>query len=64
MPRMDGKGADRLGIQFSGSVVRGEKSVAEGLREAGLRERESLVEELVDVRKTARESGRGSMTIW
>ena len=38
MPRMDGKGADRLGIQFSGSVVRGEKSVAEGLRDAGLRD--------------------------
>ena len=28
--------SDRLGIQFSGSVVTGEKSVAEGLRGAGL----------------------------
>ena len=41
------------------ALERGELRIAKGLRE-----RESLVEELVDVRKTARESGRGSMTIW
>ncbi len=37
MPRVAENGKDRLGIQFSGAVLSGEKSVAQGLREAGLR---------------------------
>ena len=37
MPRVAERGRDRLGIQFSGAVLNGEKSVEQRLREAGLR---------------------------
>ena len=37
MPRVAEKGRDGLGIQFSGAVLSGEKSVEQGLRESGLR---------------------------
>jgi len=37
MPRVGDRGRDRLGIQFSGAVLSGEKSVEQGLRESGLR---------------------------
>jgi hypothetical protein len=37
MPRGSEKGKDRLGIQFSGAVLSGEKSVEQRLRESGLR---------------------------
>jgi hypothetical protein len=37
MPRSAEKGEDNVGIQFSGEVLSGEKSVEQRLREVGLR---------------------------
>jgi hypothetical protein len=37
MPRLGEKGKDQVGIRFSGSVLTGEKSVEQRLREVGLR---------------------------
>ena len=37
MPRVAEQGKDKVGIQFSGAVLNGEKSVEQGLRESGLR---------------------------
>ena len=38
MPRLAETGKDQVGIRFSGSVLTGEKSVEQRLREVGLRE--------------------------
>ena len=37
MPRLGAKERDSVGIKFSGSVMRGEKTVEQGLREAAVR---------------------------
>ena len=37
MPRLGEKERDSVGIKFSGSVMRGEKTVEQGLREAAVR---------------------------
>jgi hypothetical protein len=39
MPRLGEKGKDNVGIQFSGAVLSGEKSVEQRLRESDIRTR-------------------------